>query len=153
MTPDLCLLTAAADVRTTVRSAALHASAVSAEQQAAVVISQLVVFCIVGFLHKGPAIVLLTHLSVPQRENSFYTNTAIWKQLAWKQRESSLADLLKGTAAISCSQMKTPNNPFPKTRQRTREKCNLHSANVSLPVFSGNLKVNKKSNLNFTREN
>lgn len=140
-------------VWTTGGSAALQAPAASAEQQAAAVLSQLVVFCIVGFLHKGPAIMLLTHLSVPQRENSLYTNTAIWKQLAWKQRESSLTDLLKGTAAISCSEMKTPNNPFPKTRQRTWEKCNLHSANVSLPVFSGNLKVNKKSNLNFTRGN
>lgn len=40
-----------------------------------------------------------------------------------------------------------------KWRHKTPEKCNLHSANVSLRVCSCNLKVNEKSNFNFTIEN
>lgn len=133
-----------------------YASATSAQKQQIVVIFYPVLclhsFC-VGFLHRGLFLCCWHTFLFPSEEQSFYTNTAMWRQLAWKLWESSLTDLLKGTGAISSTEMKTPNNPFPKTRQKTQEKCNLHSANVSLPVFSGNLKVNKKSNLNFTREN
>lgn len=68
-------------------------------------------------------------------------------------RESRLSDLLKGTAAIQHLDENHERPVSTKWRHETPETCNLHSANVSLRVCSCNLKVNEKSNLNFTIEN